>query len=84
MTLKDTDCRFTALQSALHVWSEADPQALAEKARGFSAGPERTFALALALRAWLEKDLDTAWAWIVRWEPTGALSSVDLDLVVED
>lgn len=84
LALRTPEARSFALQSTVPVWARVDPAALAEKARDFPAGPEKTLALTVALRAWFEKDLDATYAWVARWEPTGALSSVDLKFVLED
>jgi hypothetical protein len=83
LALKENELRLAALEGAVHAWSGTDPRALAENARQLASGPERTLALTIALRAWLDRDLDAASAWVFRWEPTGTLASVDLDLVLE-
>jgi hypothetical protein len=84
LTLKTPEARSFALQAAVPVWARTDPHGLAEKAKEFPAGPEKQLALTMALRAWTEKDFEAAAAWIMRWEPTGALSSVDLKFVMEN
>ena len=84
MALPDRGLRLAAMETAVHVWAQTDPNALAEKARQSAPGPERTMALTMALRAWLEQDLEAASAWLMRWEPTGTLASVDLGLVIEE
>jgi hypothetical protein len=84
LELKNSGTRFTALEKTIYSWSRLDPRALAEKARQTSAGPERTLALTMALRTWLDQDLDAASAWLMRWEPTGTLASVDIGLVLEE
>ena len=83
LALNDGVVRIAALEGAVHIWSQIDPQAVAELARQLPVGPERTMALTMVLRAWLDEDLDGAAAWLQRWEPTGTLAAVNLAAVLE-
>ncbi|HEX2855525.1 MAG TPA: hypothetical protein VHO24_19980 [Opitutaceae bacterium] len=84
LTLNEPGVRVAALESATHAWSLVDSKSLADAGRQLAAGPDRTLVLTMAIRAWLDQDLDAASAWVLRWVPTGTLEGVDLDLVLEE
>lgn len=56
--------RLHAFRAAASGWAQSDPRGLMESARTFPEGPEKSFAMTVGLRHWVEQDAAAVARWV--------------------